>query len=389
MQKSFRGEYKHMKTTESYRIHAGHFFRNGVFDGETTVVVENGMITSIETGFTGKADYTYPWLSPALIDNHIHGGDGVSVYGSTPEQIEAWLVKLAEAGVGGVVLAPSGQPERIRQALGNLKQVMDDQKTGRAGGARVIGAHLEGPFISAEKPGAMEAVIPPSVETFRQMTDGYEDIVKEVTLAPENPGAAEVIEYLCAGGIRILSGHTNATYAEAVAAFASGVGAQCHTFNAARSIHHREPGVVTAALTNPDVYCEMIADLEHLHPGTLHLIRHCKGRERILLISDGVMTTHLPDGIYGRVEVKNGVNRVVGLGCLSGGGCYTAQSVGNLVKIGFDFADAIMAGAVNPARWMGLPTEAAVGDPVFLTGWNEDCTPAGNHIGGNTYVCGK
>jgi len=225
------------------------------------------------------------------------------------------------------------------------------------------------------------------VETFRQMTEGYEDIVKEMTLAPENPGAAEVIAYLRRRGIRVLAGHTNSTYEEAMAAFANGVGAQCHTFNAARSIHHREPGVVTAALTCPDVYCEMIGDLAHLHPGTMHLIRHCKGRERIMLISDAVMTTHLPDGVYGRVEVKNGENRVVGLGCLSGGGCYTAKSVGNLVKIGMDFGDAIMAAAVNPARWLDVDLPPVVGKTIFLTGWKEDYTPVCTHIGENSYDC--
>jgi len=376
-----------MKTTQQYRIYAEQFFRNGYFAKDCTITVENGVITAIEPGRAADADRTYAYVTPGLIDNHIHGGDGYSVYGSTPEEIEAWLVHLAEAGISGVLPAPSGQPERIRKALANLHTVIEHQKAGKAGGALVLGAHLEGPFISAEKPGAQEAVIPPSVETFRQMTAGYEDIVKEMTLAPEIPGAAEVIACLRERGIRVLAGHTNSTYAEAVNAFANGVGALCHTFNAARGIHHREPGVVTAALTCPDVYCEMIGDLAHLHPGTLRLIRHCKGRERVMLISDAVMTTHLPDGVYGRVEVKNGENRVVGLGCLSGGGCYTAKSVGNLVKIGMDFSDAVMAAAVNPARWIGADTEPAVGKSVFLTGWNEDYTPACTHIGENTYVC--
>ncbi len=376
-----------MKTAQKYRIFAERFFRDGQFENDVTVTVENGVVTAIESGRAADADRVYAYVTPGLIDNHIHGGDGCSVYGSTPEEMETWLVHLAEAGTSGVMLAPSGQPERIRKSLENLRVVMEHQKEGKAGGALVLGAHLEGPFISAEKPGAMEAVIPPSVETFRQMTEGYEDIVREMTIAPENPGAAEVIAYLRQRGIRVLAGHTNSTYDEAMTAFANGVGALCHTFNAARSIHHREPGVVTAALTCPEVYCEMIGDLAHLHPGTMRLIRHCKGRERVMLISDAVMTTHLPDGVYGRVEVKNGENRVVGLGCLSGGGCYTAKSVGNLVKIGMDFSDAVMAAAVNPARWIGTDTVPAVGKRVFLTGWNEDYTPACTHIGENTYVC--
>ena len=169
-----------MKITQKYRIHAGQFFRDGQFENDRTITMENGVITAIEPGRAADADRAYAYITPGLIDNHIHGGDGYSVYGSTPEEIETWLVHLAEAGTSGVMLAPSGQPERIRKSLENLRVVMEHQKEGKAGGALVLGAHLEGPFISAEKPGAMEAVIPPSVETFRQMTEGYEDIVRDL-----------------------------------------------------------------------------------------------------------------------------------------------------------------------------------------------------------------
>ncbi|MBR5444989.1 MAG: amidohydrolase family protein [Clostridia bacterium] len=368
-------------------IYAEQFLQNGSWRQNVTVHCENGRISWIEEGKHPDAVESFAYLTPGLVDNHIHGGDGVSVFGSTVEEIETWLVKLAEAGTAGIMLSPSGQPERIRKGLANIKAVMERQKNGQTGGARILGAHLEGPFISEKRPGAMEAVIPPSVETFRMMTEGYEDVVKEMTIAPENEGAAEVIAYLREQGIRVQAGHTDCDYETALAAFANGVGSTCHTFNAARPIHHREPGILTAALTDPEIYCEMIGDLAHLHPGTMRLLRHCKGRERLMLVSDAVMTTHLPDGIYGRVEVKNGVNRVKELGCLSGGGCYTAKSVKNLTEIGFTFDEAVMAGAVNPVRYLGLDLTPEPGNHVFLTGWNEAYEPVKVMIETETYTC--
>ena len=374
-----------MKNSHTCRIHAEHFLQDGGWHKNVTIHMEAGRITALEEG--GNAERSYAYVTPGLVDNHIHGGDGYSVCGSTPAEIEEWLVHLAEAGTGGVMLTPSGQPERIRQGLASIRTVMERQKAGEAGGALLLGAHLEGLFISEKRPGAMEAVIPPSVDTYRRITDGYEDVVREITLAPENEGAGALISCLRASGVKIQAGHTDSTYEEAMQAFAAGVGSVCHTFNAARPIHHREQGIVAAALTSPEIYCEMIGDLAHLHPGTLRLLRHCKGRERLMLVSDAVATTHLPDGIYGRVEVKNGVNRVKDLGCLSGGGCYTAKSVKNLTEIGFDFCDAVMAAAVNPARWLELDLQPEAGKPVFLTGWNDTYEPECVFLNDNLYEC--
>ncbi len=376
-----------MKNTDPCRISAEKFLKDGNWIDDVVITVENGVITAIEENSQEEAGFRYAYVTPGLVDNHIHGGDGVSVYGSTPEEIENWLVKLAEAGTSGIMLAPSGQPERIRKGLENIRIVMERQKKGEAGGALLLGAHLEGPFISEKRPGAMEAVIPPSVETYRRMTEGYEDIVREMTIAPENEGAREVIAYLREKGVKIQAGHTDCAYETALEAFEAGVGSICHSFNAARPIHHREPGILTAALTDPAIYCEMIGDLAHLHPGTLRLLRHCKPAERLMLVSDAVATTHLPDGIYGRVEVKNGVNRVKELGCLSGGGCYTAKSVKNLTEIGFSFAEAVMAAAVNPVRWLELDLLPAEGKTVFLTGWNGSREPENTWIGSHLYRC--
>lgn len=372
---------------QKYCIYGEKFLQNGIWRENVTVHLEDDRIAWLENGRNPAAEKTFAYITPGLVDNHIHGGDGVSVFASDPDEIASWLVKLAEAGTGAVLLAPSGDKERIRAGLKNIKTVMERQKKGEAGGALLLGAHLEGPFISAKRPGAMETVIPPSAETYRTITDGYEDVVRLMTLAPENEGAAEVIAFLKEKGVRVQAGHTDCSYEDALTAFAAGVGSICHTFNAARPIHHREPGILSAALTDPEIYCEMIGDLAHLHPGTIRLLRHCKGRERLMLVSDAVVTTHLPDGIYGRVEVKNGINRVKELGCLSGGGCYTAKSVKNLVEIGLDFSDAVMAAAVNPARYLGLDLLPEPGKKVFLTGWREDFTPANTFIGENRYDC--
>lgn len=230
------------------------------------------------------------------------------------------------------------------------------------------------------------------METYKQISEGYEDIIKEMTLAPEGEGAKELIGYLSEQGVKVLAGHTDCDYDTALQIFDWGVGAMCHTFNAARPIHHREPGIVAAVLTQPEIYCEMIGDLEHLHPGTIRLLLQCKGSKRAMIVSDAIRTTNCKDGIYEdekdiTVEVKNGISRDYEKGCLCGGGCYLPRSVKNLVGIGVDFKEAVMAASVNPASWLGQKVMPLVGESVFLEGWNADFEPEHVFLGKDQYSC--
>lgn len=370
------------------RISAKKLWSDGVWLSDRTIVINGGIITDIAESLTG--DILTEYLTPGLIDNHIHGGDGISVIDTDADEICDWLVKLAESGVCGVAASPYGKIDEIRGMLSVLREVKRRQDNGEAGGALLLGAHLEGPFISPDRPGSFmpEMIETPSIDSLLRLIDGYEDIVTEMTLAPEVTGN-EIIRKLVRRGIKVLAGHTDCTYDQALQAFESGVGATTHTFNACRPLHHREPGLIAAALTDNGIYCELICDLVHLHPGTIRLLYHCKGAGRLMVISDGVSTTNLPDGIYDEkgvsVTVKNGESRLTDGGSLNGGGCYVSRSAKKLYDIGIPSVDLPYMTAVAPAEWLGFDNSIGVGKRAFLTAFGEDFGSAFSVIGDRVY----
>lgn len=372
-----------------YSIYAENLLHNGEWLKHKLVCVENGKVVSVNDYNKENTEYKVKYLTNALIDNHTHGGDGFIASSHGEKALIEWLKKLSLNGVGGVVLTLCGSVGTIRSGLEAIKTVMDAQKNGEVKGALLLGAHLEAPFINRERPGSMpeDAFVAPSIEEYKAMVKGFEGVVKEITLAPELDGADELIRYLKANNVLVLAGHSDCSYEKANEAFENGVGAVCHTFNAIRPIHHREPGIVTAGLINPEIYCEAICDLEHLHPGVIKLIMHCKGKEKVMVISDSVTTTNLPDGEYDvdgePIVVKDGVSRHKIHNCLDGGGCYISKSVKKLVSIGINFEDAVTSASITPAKWLGFDVNAT----TFLQGWDNNLKPQYTFIGDNVYKC--
>ncbi len=369
-------------------IGAGRLLTPDGWEENRVLEIQDGVICRIAAG--NAADFRAETVAPGLIDVHLHGGDGFDVMHPTEEGMVAWLQRLAESGVAAILASPYTGPEEImRGSLEVIRKVMERQKKEGVPGARLLGAHLEGPFISKKRLGAMEEqyIFSPSAATAKKLMEGYESIIWEMTLAPEVPGSEEVIDLLNHMGIRIQAGHCDATFEEGMAAFERGVGSVCHCFNAARPIHHRDPGFIAAALTTPSIYTEMIGDLVHLHPGTIRLIWTCKGPDKVILISDAVSTTNLPDGDYmdngQMVEVRNGVSKVRG-GGLNGGGTYLPGAVRNLISLGIPDDQALKAASVNPARWLRMDAGIRLGAKAFLTGWDKDMNPlftlTGNHF---------
>ena len=164
-----------------------------------------------------------------------------------------------------------------------------------AGQARIIGVHLEGPFLNPLMAGALDpgSFIPPGEGAFRELTEGCEDVVRIVTIAPEMDGAVRLIRQMADAGIKVNMGHSNATYAEAEAGFRAGARGITHLFNAMRGFHHREPGIAGFGLLNKDVYVEFIGDLVHLHPKSVELILRLKDAGKVVLVSDSVRGTDI------------------------------------------------------------------------------------------------
>jgi len=379
------------------RIHAKRLLTAGGFVENCILTIKNGFITQIEPYIEPtKVDFHADILTPGLIDLHIHGGEGFNARDFDIDKAAPFLDKLLACGVTDFLMTIStGRKETMRHGLDVTKTLMDMQKRGEIGGARVLGAHLEGPFLSTHRPGAMQldAIIPPSIEAYEDFFSGYEHVIKLISLSPETPGAEALTRYLLDKGVCVQAGHTNATFEEAQAGFAFGVQSLCHTFNACRPIHHREPGVVTAALLDPAVYCEAICDFEHLHPGTLLSIYAMKGPGRMALISDSVATHGMPDGEYFmegyHIVVKNGISRTKE-GALDGGGAYLDGAVRNMISLGIPPENVLAMAGATPAARMGLtelgPIRTVEGvEPLLLlhadcrrrahlTAWHEDWT---------------
>lgn len=359
------------------RIHAKKLFTPTGFIADQVVTVEDGVIAAIEPGTQG--DLTADILTPGLIDLHVHGGEGFNARDFGIGDAAPFLEKMLACGVTDFLMTLStGVRDTMRRSLEVTRQMMQLQQEGKLGGARVLGAHLEGPFLSLARPGAMQedAIIPPSVAAYEDLFAGYEDVIKKISLAPEEEGADELIAYLLAKGVVVQAGHTNATFEQAQHTFSIGIRSLCHTFNACRPIHHRDPGVITAALVNPEVYCEAICDLEHLHGGALQLIYAMKGPKKMILVSDSVASHGLPDGEYFlegyHIIVTNGVSRIAS-GALDGGGAYLDGAVRNIQSLGISAGDAVTMATETPAVRMGLKDLGTieVGKRAHLTAWND------------------
>ncbi|WP_353684873.1 amidohydrolase family protein [Thermodesulfovibrio sp. 3907-1M] len=224
----------------------------------------------------------------SLIDIHFHGTNKVDVRDiSSPEQVLLIAQEYCSMGVDRLLLTL--YPDEInsmRKTLLNIKKAMEHQKEE----ARLLGVYLEGPFLNPEKAGALESgyFLKPHIEVLYKLIDGFEDIVKVITVAPELPHAIKIIEKCTEMGIIVSMGHSNATYKEAQEGFKAGACLITHLFNAMRGFHHREPGIAGFGVINQEVYVELIGDGRHLSDELLKWLFNVKNPEKIILISDMV-----------------------------------------------------------------------------------------------------
>jgi N-acetylglucosamine-6-phosphate deacetylase len=225
----------------------------------------------------------------------------------------------------------------------------------------VIGAHLEGPFLSPKRPGAMdpELFINPDVGQLRRLLEAGAGGVRVMTLAPELPGSLELVERLARESVVASIGHTDATDAEVRAAVKVGARAATHVFNAMPQLHHREPGAVGAVLDLPGVSCELICDGVHVDPVAMRLLFRAKGVSGTRLVTDAMSAAGMPDGEYrlgGRpVSVAGGRAVLAGGGSIAGSTLTMERAVQNAVRLlGASVQDAILMASTNSARLLGL-----------------------------------
>lgn len=296
-------------------------------------------------------------LAPGLIDLHVHGGNGVDTMDGEAGAIAGLSAFVAAHGVTGFLPTTVTAPlPEIERALKAVRRAVD----GELPGAQVLGVHLEGPFFNRRRAGAqpLNWCVDPARDALQRLLATGEGLVRMMSLAPELPGALAAIETLTQHGIVASVGHTDATYAQAQAAFAAGARHVTHLFNAMSPLHHREPGVVGAALTTDGVMVQLIADGLHLHPATLAVVVRCKGVDEVLLITDAIAGAGLPDGEYTmgrqRVIVRNGEARTPA-GNLAGSTLTLERAVANMVRlVGVPLSSSLQMASLNPARVLGL-----------------------------------
>lgn len=283
-------------------------------------------------------------------DIHTHGLYDLSVDGEDTEP----LMKLARhhraAGTDRVVLTLFPAP--IRKMRRQMKFVRNSLEYKNNTTAKLVGVHLEGPFLNPAFAGALDAgtFLRPDKDRIARLLDGFEDLVRIVTIAPELPGALAIIEEIRKRGIAVSLGHSGASWAQAEAAKKAGATGITHLFNAMGGIHHREPGLAGFALTDPELYVEIIADGHHLADWTLELVFRNKPIERIIVVSDSVAA---PESAGGPVTGADGR--------LQGGRLPLAAAVPRLRSLGLDDRAIRLVTDENAARYLGLPPRTGDG----------------------------
>ncbi len=332
-----------------FDLEQGFVSRDVCFDGEK-------LEQSSADGKTYDASGCY--VIPGLTDLHFHGCVGEDFSDATPDGLQ----KMAdyELSRGVTQICPAGMTLGEDQ-LTRICQNAAAHRAKNPGGAELVGLHLEGPFLCKAKKGAQnEAFLhDPDPAMLHRLQQAAQGMVKLVTLAAEQPGALEFIRSAQEDGITVSLGHTTADYDTACAAYEAGARQATHLFNAMPPFTHRAPGVVGAAFDHPQVKVELISDGVHIHPSVVRAVFQLFGAGRVILISDSLRATGMPDGRYpfGGQEIEVHGNRATMAddpNTLAGSVSDLMACMRSAVSFGIPLHDAVRAAAVNPAQVLGI-----------------------------------
>jgi N-acetylglucosamine-6-phosphate deacetylase len=352
--------------------------------------IEDGLIASISsraeqeipnaaTVVDFNRDDPHGILAPGFVDIHMHGGAGIDVMQASGTELPRLNRFLTTHGVTGYFPTTVAAPlDETYSALGRIADAIETAQNfhthdGGAVQALPLGIHLEGPFLSHKRRGAHppENLVEPTVEVFDGLWQAARGHVRMMTIAPELPGAIEVIAQAARRGVCVSIGHSDANLETAQAAVKAGARHATHTFNAMRPLDHREPGILGEVLINERLTADIIVDGIHVAPEVVELFLRAKGIERAVLITDATAAAGMPDGIYQLgpipVEVKNGRCTVVGeAGDKLAGSVLTMDKAVRNVKqfAGWSLQDSIRAATLNPTAAAGLAHHGKVAPGV-------------------------
>lgn len=361
--------------------------------------IENGKISNIfdkeafnEKSYDEVIDAEGKYLSPGFLDIHNHGNFGHDAMEGTKEALNTIANFHIKNGVTSfLVTVMTEHPIKIRKAIENARNYIEDRDNNANIRSQVLGIYLEGPYFSMKKKGAQppEFIKNPDLVELKEYVSLSNNNIRVVALAPELEGAEEVIEYLREKNITISAGHTNGTFEQIKKAIDLGVTQATHLYNGMRAFSHREPGVLGSVLTDERVLCEMIVDGIHVHPAAMNLAVKAKGKDNIILISDSMMATGLKNGKYSlggqEVYVKNNAARLKD-GTLAGSTLTLNRAVYNMAHlVNVDLKDAVRMASLNPARAIGVDNKKGsieVGKDADLIIFDDDLKVETAIVGG-------
>lgn len=345
------------------------------------VLIEAGIITEItDTPKTGinVIDLGEATLLPGMIDMHIHGREGCDVMDAKLSSIETISTSLAKHGVTGFLATTvTANWKNTLAAFAVIGQARKQKMPG----AQVLGAYNEGLFFTETHKGAHneEFFLRLTKARVDEIIEASQESLKVMALAPEFQDSLDIISYLAEKNIRVMLGHTNATFEQSQAALEAGASGGVHIFNGMSGIHHRDPGCAGAVLMDKEAVAEVIADGVHLHPSIMAMIYQLKGPEKIALISDCINAGGFPDGDYRlgelTVTVKEGIARTAS-GSLAGSTLTLELSVKNIIDLAkVPLLEAIHMASLVPAKHLGLADSLgsiAINKRACLAVWDDN-----------------
>jgi N-acetylglucosamine-6-phosphate deacetylase len=348
-------------------IHAGRAFTPTTEIKDAGILIREGVIEAIgpRAGMSLPAGAqeiraTEKAAVPGFIDVHIHGAGGHDVMEGSAETLRVVTRKVSQYGTTSLVATTvTASTEQTLRAIEGIAAYIGQQHESDESRAEILGIHFEGPFISRERRGVhpSEWIQPPSAATLDKFLKAAAGNARMITIAPELLGAAPCIDAAREAGLVVSIGHTDATYEQARAAMARGARSATHVYNAMRPFSHRDPGVIGAVLTSPDINAELIADGVHVEEAAMKLLLLAKGAAHITLVSDGLSATGMPDGKYTlggfEVTVSGGVCRNAE-GILAGSTLTLDRALRNIVALGIPVSDAVRMLTLNPATLLGI-----------------------------------
>jgi len=351
----------------TYAIENGEVYAPSKMPEGTVVIVERGKVT-----FVGRKEARYlkdteiidasaKIVAPGFIDMHMHGCAGFDVTEGRRGFLEEMSKFLAKHGVTSFLpTVLSTTKRKIFRAIENVRE------TQKRKGANVLGLYLEGPYLNVEEAGAQNPryIMDPDLMEVKEILDAAGKTVKVVALAPEKVNAIQVIRELRTRGIVASAAHTSASYQEMLVAIEAGLSHVTHVFNAMRGFDCREIGAVGAALLHEELTTELIADGVHVHPCAIRILVKMKGYDKVVLISDAISATGLPDGEYElgglAILVKDGVSTLRS-GVLAGSTLTLDRAVKNMVELAnVPVSEAIRMATLNPTSVLGLKTKGEI-----------------------------